>query len=76
MMEIDGESTGFPTTLLTTEDTIRQDISWTEAQPSLVVPDNAPPPKLRTEAAAQSVNIDGSGLRIRIPVLKRQREKE
>lgn len=52
---------------------IRQDISWTGAQPSLVAPDNA---SLHTPAAAQSVNIDGSGLRIRIPVLKRKREKE
>ena len=45
-------------------------ISRTGAQPSLIVPDNTSPPKLRTEAAAQSVNVDGPGLKIRIPVLK------
>jgi hypothetical protein len=36
------------------------------AQPSLVIPDNASPPKLHTV----------TGLKIRIPVLKRKREEE
>jgi hypothetical protein len=41
-----------------------------------IVPDNETPPTLRTTAAAQSVNVEGSGQKIRIPVLKRKREKE
>ena len=49
--------------------------SQTREQPSLV-PDKAPAPNLHTEATAQSMNIDSSGLRICIPVLKRKREKE
>ena len=56
---------------------IRQDISRTGVQPALVVPNNASPPELRTAAAAAPfVNTDSSGLRIRIPVLKRKREKQ
>ena len=44
-----------------------------------IVPNNASPPTLRTADAAQSVNVESSGLKIRIPVLpglKRKREKE
>ena len=56
---------------------IRQDISRTGAQPALVIPNNASLPELHTAAAAAPfVNIDGSGLRICIPVLKRKREKQ
>jgi hypothetical protein len=51
---------------------VRQNVSQTGRQPSLVIPNNASPPKLRTAAAVQSVNIDGSGLKIQ----KRKREKE
>ena len=51
-------------------------ISEENSRNGALVPDNAPPPNLGTEAAAQSVSIDGSGLRIRTPVLKRKREKE
>ena len=51
-------------------------ISEGNSQTGPLIPDNAPPPNLGTEAAAQSVNIDGSGLRIPTPVLKRKREKE
>ena len=49
---------------------IRQGISWTRAQP---IPDSTSLPKLGI--TAQSVNIDGSGLKIHILVLKRKGEK-
>ena len=90
-MEIDGECTGSPmmtedTALLNMSQTktFKKDMIWFtlnqtgyQSQPALVIPNNASLPELHTAAAAAPfVNIDSSGLRIHIPVLKRKREKQ